>query len=469
MPLLVALGAARPLQALILGWLAGTAFFAVTLHWIYLTCRFAGVPVPVSFLAWSALAVFGGASWALFAAGVHRLRRLPEPLWPWACAALWTGIEFALARWTPRVGADLLGYSQWRFLSMLQPSAWFGPHALGFLIVAFNASLAAWVLHKSPRLGRGTLSAAALALAWWAAGFGSLRLADASLDSGPTRRVAVLQPNIDQYRKWDEKEVEGIRSVFDGLLAQAAEAKPDLIVWPETSVPGWLEDNQVWLSAWTRKTGIAQLVGTLTAVNGDRQNSAVMLDSSGRLTGSYHKRELVPFGEYVPFRAQLEPYVGILSQMGDLVPGKANQPALDTPVGPVGVTLCYEAVFPRWSRLNVRSGARVLANLTNDGWYKDTWGPWQHFYTNRFRAIENRAVVIRAGNTGISALIDPWGRVTAKLDLLRRGVLVGEFPSKDSFPRRSLYARSGDWFGWLMLAASALALAASYSSLSREG
>ena len=475
MPLLLAArGAKSAWRAAALGWVAGAAFFALLLHWIYLTCRFAGVPVPVSLLAWAALAAFEGAAWAVFAAGVYRLARLPAALRPWACAALWTALEFALARWTPRVGCDLLGYTQWRFLTLLQPASWFGPHALGFLIVATNGVLACSLSPKGERGGvresvvllRNAVVVVVLIAAWWLAGTISFRTAPTPHPNpgvilpqgGREYLVAIIQPNVDQYRKWDESEVVSIRSTFDRLLAQAAQAKPALIVWPETSVPGWLEDNRIWVSSWAARSGVAQLAGALTGQDGFHRNSAVLVDASGRIAGVYHKRELVPFGEYVPFRRYLERWIGILGQMGDLTPGALKQPPLETPIGPVGVTLCYEAIFPRWSRLNVQAGARVLANLTNDGWYKDTWGPLQHFYANRFRAIENRAYVIRAGNTGISAVIDPWGRVTARLDLMKEGVLYGSVPSVDPFPRRSLYSRAGDWFGWLALIAAIAAL-----------
>jgi len=108
-------------------------------------------------------------------------------------------------------------------------------------------------------------------------------------------------------------------------------------------------------------------------------------------------------------------------------------------------------MFPRWANLDASRGARLIFNLTNDGWYKNTWGPYQHFQANIYRAIENRVTVIRSGNTGISAVIDPWGVVTARLGLGERGRLDAEVPLEDFFPRRSFYARHGDWFGTLCL------------------
>ena len=112
-------------------------------------------------------------------------------------------------------------------------------------------------------------------------------------------------------------------------------------------------------------------------------------------------------------------------------------------------------MFPRLARADAERGARFVVNVTNDGWYKDTWGPYQHFQANVYRAIENRVTVLRSGNTGISGVIDPWGVVTARLDLNERGRLDAEVPLADPFPGRSFYARHGDWFGALCLLAAA--------------
>jgi apolipoprotein N-acyltransferase len=116
-------------------------------------------------------------------------------------------------------------------------------------------------------------------------------------------------------------------------------------------------------------------------------------------------------------------------------------------------------MFPRLARADAGRGARILVNVTNDGWYKNTWGPYQHFQVNTCRAIENRVTVLRSGNTGISGVIDPWGVVTARLDLNERGRLDAEVPLADPFPRRSFYARHGDWLGALCLLAAAALIA----------
>jgi apolipoprotein N-acyltransferase len=217
------------------------------------------------------------------------------------------------------------------------------------------------------------------------------------------------------------------------------------------------------VSDWARKLGAPQIVGVVSqGLDGLRRCSALLVGADGRVAGTYHKRQLVPFGEWVPFKF-LADHIGILNQMGDLVPGAARQDLLRTPLGTTAVGICYEATFPRWNRADAERGAVAVINVTNDGWYKDTWGPHLHFGSNFFRAIENRVSVVRCGNTGISGVIDPWGFVTASLALNERGRLDAEVPLEDPFPRRSPYGRFGDWFGAccsaLVLALAGLRLA----------
>jgi apolipoprotein N-acyltransferase len=208
-------------------------------------------------------------------------------------------------------------------------------------------------------------------------------------------------------------------------------------------------------SAWAARLSAFQIVGAVTLEGEAMRNSAFLLGPAGEMRGVYHKRQLVPFGEFQPFPF-LGRFVGLLNQLGGLTPGAAAQAFLDTPLGRTAGGICYEAMFPRLSRADAARGARLVVNLTNDGWYKDTWGPYQHFAVNMCRAIEGRVTVLRSGNTGISGVIDPWGVVTARLALNERGRLDADVPLADPFPRRSFYARTGDWFGVLCLLVAAL-------------
>jgi apolipoprotein N-acyltransferase len=447
-------------RAFLLGWLFGAAFCGTALHWIYLTCRFAGVSVPVSFLALCALAAFLGLNWGVFAA-LARAFQLRLPAWalPWAWAALLAAIEAAGALFLGvRVAPDVLAYTQWRHPILLQGLSWAGPHALGFLILLANGVLLS--LLRRERGAFANLAAAGLLLAGWC-GYGAQALA--SRDAGSLGRefvrVEILQPNIDQYRKWDERYEGDIRQAFDDLLGRPREAAPGLILWPESALPGWLDDprSSRWVGAWARRLKAPMLLGSVSRLGERNYNSAALFDEQGRPAGLYHKRRLVPFGEFVPFRRWLEPHIGILAQLGDFTAGPPRQPLISTPLGPLAVSICYEAVFSDLLRLDAERGARVFANLTNDGWYKDTWGPHQHFWVNAFRAVENRVTVLRSANTGISGIIDPYGIVLARTPLLSRTRLDARVAVGNPFRGGSFYARHGDWFGVLCMACSLLA------------
>lgn len=454
-PLLWSIRKGTVWQAFSKGTAAGFAYHGLALYWIYSTCRFALIPVPICVLAWFALAVFMGLAWGAAAAfGRWAAQPLAPRFRPWAWAAAWTAVFVVLERWTPRVCTDLLAYTQWRHLSLVQSAALFGPHGLGFLIVATNAS---W-LELDPRRAGAAFNAAlcaTTALVLAAAGVVQLAPRPGAIFR-PTARVEILQPNVDQYQKWDDQFEERISANFQELLARPRGAAPALIVWPESSLPRWLDAGGEIpeASPWSRKLKAVQIVGALTQGPAGRHNAAVLLGSDGKPSASYAKRVLVPFGEYVPFD-WAKSLVGILNQMSGLDAGAPVQPLLETPLGPAAASVCYEAMFPSLIRADAARGARLIVNVTNDGWYKGTWGPYQHFYANVFRAVENRATVLRSGNTGISAVIDPWGRVVASLALNARGRLDVDVPIDEPFPGRSLYTRTGDWFGLLCLGLAA--------------
>ncbi|MDE2511806.1 MAG: apolipoprotein N-acyltransferase [Elusimicrobia bacterium] len=464
-PLFVALNAAASRrEAAAAGFLSGWTFQAASFFWIYATCRFALIPVPVSLLAWGALSALLAVNWMVGAALGRWLTEISSrSVRPFIWAAVFTAVAVATERWTPRIPADMLGYTQWPNLALIQCASWGGPHLLGFAVLLVNAALAeAWLDAPSGETGP---AAAPLALAFLLVGglwiHGASVLFRRPENPGPTARVEILQPDIDQYRKWDAAYVDEILAGFNELLARPGTRPPSLVVWPETSIPRWTPRDAAVPEAarWARAQSVAHLVG-IVAKEGPA-NAVQLIGPDGAVKGYYAKRELVPFGEYVPFRSLVPRFVidrwlSFLDNFGDMSPGPKDPPLLATPFGATAVTICYEATFPRWARRDAARGARLLVNVTNDGWYKDTWAPSEHMTMNVFRVIENRLPEIRAGNTGISAVVDPWGVVTASLPLGARGRLDADVPLNDPFPNRSFYTRHGDWFGSLCLVFAAL-------------
>ncbi|MDE2237712.1 MAG: apolipoprotein N-acyltransferase, partial [Elusimicrobia bacterium] len=337
-PLLYAVTRRPRREAFWLGLLAGFAFHGVAFYWIYSTCRFARVPAPAAILAWSALAGFEALAWGLSVwFGRWACEDLPAPWRALGWAVVWTAGAVIWERWTPRLPGDLLEYTQWRFLSLIQIASLAGPHALGFIVAFVNAALAeAWDRSQAIRADAGEASGLALALglalASW--GYGLVSLA-ARRSGGPSARVELLQPNIDQYQKWSPAYSGDILKVFDALLSLPRTKPPALIVWPESALPRLAAEGEApaEAAAWSRRLGAFQIVGAVTEDGrGRRYNSALLLGPRGRLRATYHKRELVPFGEYVPFH-WLGRFIGILDQLGGIQAGSARQPLFETPLG----------------------------------------------------------------------------------------------------------------------------------------
>ncbi len=460
------------------GFAAGFGYHVAVLHWIYATCRFAQIPPIVALCALCAVACVLGVKWALVGyVGSSLNERAPRALRPFVWAVVWTAVIAATSRWTPRLAVDLLAYTQWCNLALIQAGSWGGPHILGFVIVLVNASLAeAWMDAQAREAGPAVAPLAfALALVAVLLVHGEAVLLARPLARGATARVEVLQPDIDQYRKWDIAYVREILDGFDELLSRPGPA-PALVVWPETSIPRWTERGAAAPEAarWAITQKSTHLVGIIASAGGEdgATNGIQVVGPDGQVKGFYAKREIVPFGEYVPLRSWIPRFVidhwlQVLDNFGDMSAGPSRPALLETPFGPTAATICYEAMFPRWARLDASRGARLLVNVTNDGWYKDTWGPSQHFGANVFRAIENRITVIRSGNTGVSAVIDPWGVITAELALGERGRLDADVPLADAFPARSFYSRHGDWLGMLCLLLTIVAPARLSPNLAR--
>jgi apolipoprotein N-acyltransferase len=249
----------------------------------------------------------------------------------------------------------------------------------------------------------------------------------------------------------------------------AAATRPDLIVWPETSVPGYLGVEE---ELTQRLIGLAQdaqrplLVGSPIPVISPEvlslQNSAILMDDAGNLVGRYDKLHLVPFGEFIPFERAFPWLRTVLPPIGDFVPGKEYTVFRAPPVPPFSVLICFEDIFPELARRFVQEGAQWLLVITNDAWFGPTAAAYQHAQASTFRAIELRVPIARAANTGWSGCIDPAGRWLGRVrdqdgrELFVAGTHTCEVPLS---PAISVYRRWGDWFAWLCLAIALIVIA----------
>jgi apolipoprotein N-acyltransferase len=488
-PLLLCLDGASHGAALARGYAAGASFFLVLLYWLVgVMVRYGGLPLPAALLFLALLVFYLATYVALFAAGLAALWRRAGPSALIASPILWVGLEIVRAHALGGFPWGLLGYSQTRNLPLLQSASLGGIYAVSFLVMAANAGLAL-LLSRPVSRGRVAAGLALLALAAGAHVGGLLALR--SLDraaAAPSFPVAAIQANVPQDLKWRPEAGERIVAVLADLTTRAAGQGARLVVWPESSSPlsfrrpgtahgsaggtGPVETDRAYTGLVTglaRNLGIALIVGSVDyrEEQGSLRafNSAFAVGPDGTLGPSYDKVHLVPFGEYVPLRRLLF-FVNRMVQgaIAEFAPGTRMVP-LPTPVGEAATVICYEAIFPELVRRATRH-AVVLVNITNDAWFGRSAAPEQHLAMAAVRAVENRIYLVRAANTGISAIVDPAGRIVRRTDLLETAVLTGAI---EPLRERPLYARAGDGFAWACAIFSVVVLAAPRAAFPRSG
>jgi apolipoprotein N-acyltransferase len=453
---IVALGA-RPRLAFAGGWLYGTVFFLVLLRWLNFTFRtFSTIPWPLSWgptlllSAWCGLyiaAVTGLMAWLL-------ARR--STAWALATAPfLWVGGEWLRAHLFGGFPWGTLGYSQHLRLPVIQIAELGGVHAVSLVLVAVNAALAGAFLLSWRRALTGLGLGAALLAA--TLGFGAWRL-NAPPPPGQVS-VAIMQPSIEQPLKWDPDHATVVLKIYQELTRQAGAERPELIVWPETASPTALRRDPTLLktlSAMSAEMRAPLLVGSIDVREGSPNrftNTAFLVGEQG-IAGRYDKIHLVPFGEYVPLAGVIGFVRGWAEFIADLEPG-SRAVVFPGPPAPFGVVICYEGIFPDLFREFVNNGARMMVNMTNDGWFGRTSGPGQHLAMYPFRAVEHRIAVVRAANTGISAFVAPTGQIVRHLGLFQRGVISDQVPLRQG---RTLFTRLGDWVAWVSLGLAAVSV-----------
>jgi len=456
--LLVAVERGRPgWPAFRAGWLFGFGFFCAGLYWIA-----NALLVDAARFGWLVPFAIGGlaASLAVYLGAVTALTRLAQPGWPrlLLLAAAWGAAEALRGRlltgfpWNPIA-------SVWsRSDAMLQSIAVIGCTGLGTLTVAAAAAPAVW-WHGRRQGAWATGAGLALLALLWAGGM--IRLPAAAMPSQPGVRLRLVQANIAQTLKWrPELRAENLQRQL-ALSRTPAMQPPTVIIWPETAAPSFLDQDA---EARQAIAGVAppgglMLVGSVRGQFQDRQlvriwNSLEAIDGDGRMLASYDKAHLVPFGEYMPLPSWI-PLVKVTAGSLDFTAGPGPRTLTLAGLPPVGPLICYEVIFPA-AVVDRRQRPDWLLNLTNDGWYGVSSGPYQHLVAARLRAVEEGLPLVRAANSGISAVIDPYGRVVASLGLDQAGVLDADLPRPIE---ATFFARAGWLILPLLLAATALAAA----------
>ncbi len=454
--------------AAVFGLFSGLLFYCSILYWIYPTCRAGGAGAALSALAWFALSLTLALEWATLAVILKCFASYGRRFPPLAAAAL-VAVEYTkvtlckMAVWFPWF---LLGYTQWKWHALLQLAAWTGVYGVSFVVALFGFSLgyAVYVYKPSPEglkwpalfaAGKEVVTASVLVALLVVCGH--LRLAPAAkVEQYP---ASIIQPNIYQYQKWDAAFEQSILERISSLCSAAKNetVAPQLIVLPESALPGPLEEEPLrsYAGSLARDTKAWQVLGSERKRDGNYFVSAYLLDPAGNIAGVYDKRQLVPFGEFVPFGGVLGKFIKPLAHLGGFSQGEHTQRIFNAGGYKIGVGICYEAIFPYLWRGYAREDADLLVNITNDGWYLDTAAPYQHFTASVFRAVENGRPFLRAANTGVSALIDSYGRVVSSTALNTAVQLPVSVPR---FKQDTFYVRHGSLFAQLAYGAAFMAL-----------
>ena len=411
----------------------GFGFGAVSTGWLAHAIMLEGPSAwPLVLLAWAGMGLLFGLFWGIpsalalfYRAGIRRL---------WAWAALMTIFEWIRSWFLTGFPWNLTGSVWENFLPVLQSASIFGVYGLGFITLICMAAPALWPNRKPLYAAAAIL----IVLTLWGAG----RLYTATNDTVWGIRLRLVQPNIPQTLKWDPKEAD---ASFAKLRRLSRENNDTIthVLWPESAVSFLVNedtDNRLLMMQAVRQGGFLITGGMRLTPDNRVTNSLFVLDDLANIVTYYDKSHLVPFGEYVPLRG-LIPWDKVVPFDFDLSPGEGVQTLRAAHTPALGPLVCYEVIFsghvtdkhnrPAW-----------LVNVTNDGWYGDSAGPYQHLGMARMRAVEEGLPLARIANTGISAVFDGYGRMTDHLPLNTEGVLVTALPT--ALPPTP-YARTGVW------------------------
>lgn len=460
-PLLVAVWMSRGPQApraFWLGWIAGFVHFSLTVSWVVeVMSLHGGLPMPVAWAVMFLLAAYLALYPALFAVLVARAIRRFGADGIWLAPLLWPATEW-LRGW---VGGGfpwaLLGTSQAGVTPVIQLASVVGVFGVSALLAMTATAGAALAVSRETRHRVWAVAAVAMVLVVGA--FGTWRVVGGTLTTqGPVLKVGLLQGNVAQDQKWNPALRDEITSRYLRLSEQTISVGARLVVWPEASTPFFFEaepQKAVGVRALAQSARTPMIIGT-DEFEQDRAgsriyNAAVAVGEDGRTRGGYRKMQLVPFGEYVPLKSLLF-FVGpLVEKVSDFAPG-TDPVVLDTGVAHTGVAICYEVVYPWIARAFARNGATLLTTITNDAWFGTSSAPYQHFAQASVRAVEQGRYLVRAANTGISGIVDPYGRTVLSTPLFEEAAVTGDVRLLET---RTIYSYMGDLVAWLGLVLAA--------------
>jgi apolipoprotein N-acyltransferase len=460
------------LRGTLAAYLMGVLWFTGNCYWIYQTMLYyGGLPPLISagiLIAYSlVLGLYFGALGLLITATAKALRSPVSALL--AAPFFWVALELLSARFT-KVPWDLLGYSQVGNFLLTSLAPWTGVYGITFVLVAGNALIAWGIIASTGKRRLVLLTVGFLAVLVLQNGD---HFAPPSAPSPATAVLLQQNLNVNQDNRWPGVDYENHLSALAKLstrtcgpfLAGMLELNaypvtpdcpeqpvtPDVIIWPESPAP-FLDKDPRLLTA-LRDLAVymrAPVISGTTSLDPhgasyDMYNSALFVRPDGTVAGRYDKIHLVPWGEYIPYKNFFSFAKNLTQQAGDMTHGW-RRVVFSTGGHRFGVFICYEEIFGDEVRLFAKQGAQVLVNISNDGWYGDTCAPWQTLNMSRMRAIENRRWLLRDTNTGITTVIDPYGRLTASVQRHALTSLAARYGYRSD---QTFYTLHGDLFAYL--------------------
>jgi apolipoprotein N-acyltransferase len=462
LPLIVAIVKSRSgWQAALVGWVSQTTAWLIMVPWVVrVMSHYGGLPQFAGILIFITMSMILGFYGALFAFLVWRIRP-GERFAKWLLIPLaWAAVEYARTYLLTGFPWNLIVTAIVDYTSFVQFDRVAGPYLVGAMIL-LPATVGAWLIthRKAPGFERGLVIATLVIVmfVWWATGLVASKLIVRPTGTAPHIAV-LLQPNISQEMRWNETNLMEIYQRMVKMTVDAVRSGAHVVIWPESTVPLSFSTTEFYRSSIESLSGQYDVDIILGSVAEDATRpgmlwNAAFLVSGGKTVGHYDKIRLVPFGEYVPLRKLLFFADKLVHAVGDFQFGANEMPLAGK--FRYGPAICYEIVYPQITRTQVRNGANVLVTITNDAWYDGTSAPRQHLNQARLRAIEDDRYILRAGTTGISALIDPTGRIIKELPMGQQGTIRAEFWTRTS---TTPYVRFGDWFAWVAIAAVLIAV-----------
>ena len=431
------------------GFLFGFLYHVGIYYWFlwFYPLDFAGISggasIAVVLLAWLGISAVHGALWCIPTVCCFFARKLSKnPLF----LSFVTTVGIMAAQKLTNISElsfpwARISLGQYKATALIQSASIFGIDGVDMLILFVNALLAICIMYPPKKRAVAAIAATVIFAANF--GFGTIRINTAQ--SGNELTVMTVQGSVEQKDKWSSDGDEICYNVYSTLTKENITNEVDLILWPESAVPKIYksEKSLKQYKKLSKELGVPILAGVLLKNNGDHTNNAALITQDG-VVANYAKRQLVPFGEYMPYQQALSKLFPFLSDLNiiedDYVSGNSSTiMVLDG--GRLGSIICFESIYPKLSRQSVLDGAELLIEVTNDSWLKTSPAMQQHLAHGVFRSVENGRYLVRSANSGISAVIDSRGKIINQLDVNEQGVITDTVYFNAT---QTLYTKTGD-------------------------